>query len=150
MSHANQLISALSLLLQQESARNHQDLCLALKNQGYIVTQSTVSRLLRKLGAVKGLNAQNESVYQLPTKLSPALTMATDFNQLVLSITHNEQLIVIHTTPGSANMIARVLDLNRAPCYILGTIAGDDTILVIPVSVMTLDKSLEEIKKFLT
>lgn len=149
MARDNSLISDLTLLLQQETAHNHHELCEALKNQGHVVTQSTISRLLRKLGAVKGLNARQEMVYLLPKDTTPVLTTAADFHKLVLSINHNEHLIMLHTTPGSANMIARILDLNRATCHILGTIAGDDTIIVVPTSITTLDLTLQAIKKIM-
>ena len=140
MAYSSQLITAMHQLLQQESIQNHQQLAELLKRQGFTVNQSTISRLLRKLGAMKGLNAKHEIVYLLPKEPRPS---APEVGKLVSSINHNEQLIVIQTSPGSANMIARLLDLNQTKCQILGTIAGDDTILVIPTSVKNLEKSLD-------
>ena len=148
------LINTIAQILRQEQVHNHQELCDILHKQGFDVTQSSISRILRKLGAMKGINAAQESVYVLPKEaLSKELgpfSPPTDFTPLILSIAQNEQLIVINTTPGSANMIAHLLDRNRTQCHVLGTIAGDDTILVIPTSVVKLTETLQAVSQFLS
>ena len=149
MSRTKQLSMALTALLQRENANTHQELCESLKIQGFSVTQSTVSRLLRKLGAIKGFNAKQEPVYLLAKK-SPSITSnTTELKKLILNISHNEQVIVIQTTPGSANLIAHLLDFHRSQCYILGTLAGDDTILVIPTSTTIIADCLRAIEELM-
>jgi transcriptional regulator of arginine metabolism len=61
----------------------------------------------------------------------------------------NETLVVIFTSPGSASMVARVLDYNQITTEILGTLAGDDTIFVAPKSVKDTLKLKAEIKGLL-
>jgi len=146
MRRDNNLVEALKKILQQENAKNHQEIAVGLKKQGYNVNQSTISRLLRKVHAIKGLNAKQQTVYKLALPHHEALTTVT-YSHLVLKITHNEHLIIIHTTPGSASMIAQMLDAHHSDCHILGTIAGDDTILVVPSSILTLKKTLEATKQ---
>jgi transcriptional regulator of arginine metabolism len=145
MSRSNDLTQAIKALLLQENMQTHEEIADILKKQGYNVNQSTISRLLRKMGAIKGLNAELQQVYLLPKETS-TLPPTLALSRLIRRIDHNEQLIIIHTTPGSANVIARMLDLHSTQCQILGTIAGDDTILIVPNSVSTLNVTISEIK----
>ncbi len=126
---------AIRALLEDGFSGTQEDLCEALGGQGFVVNQSTVSRTLRKLGAVKSLE-EGGVVYRLPqqagfTRYSGAL------DTLVRSIEANESTIVIHTVPGSASFVAEFLDHARLP-DLLGTIAGDDTIFVVPKSIRTI------------
>jgi transcriptional regulator of arginine metabolism len=99
-----------------------------LEKSGYKVTQSTISRDLRRLGAVRVISANRQAIYRLSSdEGSPIKT--TSFSNLVLDIKANGTLVVIHTSPGSASLVARHLDHIR-PGGILGTLAGDDTIFV--------------------
>ena len=70
-------------------------------------------------------------VYCLPSELSVPAT-SSPLKNLVLDIDHNDFVIVIKTSPGAAQLIARLLDSIGKPEGILGTIAGDDTIFVTP------------------
>ena len=81
-----------------------------------------------------------ETVYCLPNELSVPNT-SSPLKNLVLDIDHNELLIVIKTSPGAAQLIARLLDSVGKAEGILGTIAGDDTIFVTP----TLDINIKEL-----
>lgn len=148
MNRSNQLLHAIKELLLQEQMHTHEEIAHILRKQGYVINQSTVSRLLRKIGAVKGLNVHQQQVYLLPKE---TLKISTDLalDKLVHGISHNEQLIIIHTAPGSANVIAHLLDMHREHCHILGTIAGDDTILVVPYKIASLDSTIKKIEKLL-
>ena len=95
------------------------------------VNQSKVSRMLSKFGAVRTRNTRMEMVYCLPSELSVPNTRSS-LKDLVLDIDHNNMLIVIRTTPGAAQLIARLLDSVSKMEGILGNIAGDDTIFVTP------------------
>lgn len=148
MSRSNKLLQAVKELLLQEKMHTHEQIADILKKQGYVINQSTISRLLRKIGAIKGLNAAQQQVYLLP-KETPKIASDLVLDKLVQSITHNEQLIIIHTAPGSANVIAHLVDMHREQCHILGTIAGDDTILVVPCKITALEFTLKNIEKLL-
>jgi len=120
-----------------------EEICEELKKDGYHVTQSTVSRCLRKLGAVRAVESDGRIVYRI-SELSPPMVRAS-LNELVLDIVSNGSIVVIRTSPGSASLVARHLDHHR-PGGILGTIAGDDTIFVAPASTRKVQHAIDEIK----
>lgn len=142
------LTIALQDYLAEESASTQEDICRALEQQGFEVNQSKISRLLRKLGAVKIKNERGEIGYWLPKEPPPPEPSGT-VSSLILSILANETLVVIHTSPGSASLIARLLDYRQKETEIIGTVAGDDTIFVVPASTKRIDKTLQEVKSLL-
>lgn len=129
-------------------ASTQEDICLVLEKQGYEINQSKASRLLRKIGAIKVVNSRGQTVYSLPREPAPP-SMNMPLRGLILDIVSNETLVVIYTSPGSASVVARVLDYNQITTEILGTIAGDDTIFVAPKSIKEIHKLTEEIKGLL-
>jgi transcriptional regulator of arginine metabolism len=142
------LTHALRTLLLGRKASTQEDICSVLEKQGYEINQSKASRLLRKIGAIKVINSRGQTVYSLPREPAPP-SMNTPLRGLILDIVSNETLVVIYTSPGSASMVARVLDYNQITTEILGTIAGDDTIFVAPKSIKDIHKLTEEIKGLL-
>ncbi len=146
--HSETLGEALRSLLMSRQASTQEEICIALEKLGYDVNQSKASRLLRKIGAIKVVNERDETVYSLPREPGPP-SMNTPLRDLILDIVANESLVVIFTSPGSASMVARVLDYNQISTQILGSIAGDDTIFVAPKSVKNIQKILAEIKEIL-
>ncbi|MBK9041328.1 MAG: arginine repressor [Bdellovibrionales bacterium] len=133
------------VLTTQEDLRNQ------LESEGFSTTQTTVSRDLRRLGAVKMLDDQGHTVYRLISSEAPpalAENVKSALQGLVVEMKHNGSLIVIRTEPGSASLIARELDIHR-PAEILGTIAGDDTVFVAPPHIKNLDRVFSALKKFL-
>ena len=134
-----------NLLLHGASA-TQETMCSALLAKGHRVNQSKMSRLLRKINAIKFKNEQGEMVYHLPHDATPP-SINTALSELVIDIVANETTIIISTSPGSASLIARILDHKK--CQILGTIAGDDAIFVAPESIHTLEQTLGLIKSYL-
>ena len=126
---SDQLTKAFKELLNQERFASQSEIVEALKNQGFqTINQSKVSRMLSKFGAVRARNTKS------PLK------------NLVLDIDHNDFVIVIKTSPGAAQLIARLLDSIGKPEGILGTIAGDDTIFVTPTKNTTIKALLAQIQ----
>jgi len=106
-----------------------------LKKQGFDnISQSKISRMLSKFGAVRTRNARQEMVYCLPAELGVP-TAKSPLRQLVIDIEYNEVMIIIRTSPGAAQLIARLLDSLSKSDGVLGTIAGDDTIFIAPTNV---------------
>ncbi|WP_341502960.1 transcriptional regulator ArgR [Gallaecimonas sp. GXIMD4217] len=141
------LVKAFKQLLKEESCGSQSEIVKALQAQGFDnISQSKVSRMLTKFGAVRTRNARQEMVYCLPPELGVP-TASSQLKQLVLDIDHNESVVVIKTSPGSAQLIARLLDSFTKADGILGTIAGDDTILVAPTKVSQLDKTLQMLQE---
>jgi len=129
------LTQAFKGLLKQEQFGSQGDIVDALKKQGFDnISQSKVSRMLSKFGAVRTRNARQEMVYCLPAELGVP-TAKSPLRQLVIDIEYNEVMIIIRTSPGAAQLIARLLDSLSKSDGVLGTIAGDDTIFIAPTNV---------------
>lgn len=141
------LLEAFKVLLMGRNATTQEAICEALQEQGFEINQTKVSRLLRKIGAAKVVNAKGEVAYSLPREPSPP-TPNTPLRHLIVEVVANETMIVILTSPGSASMVGRVLDYQKE-IEILGTVAGDDTIFVVPKSIKDTKKVAEKIKKVL-
>ena len=126
------LTKAFKELLAQERFGSQSEIVSALQEQGFThINQSKVSRMLTQFGAVRTRNTRMEMVYCLPNELSVPNT-SSPLKNLVLDVDFNDYLIVIKTSPGAAQLIARLLDSVGKADGILGTIAGDDTIFVTP------------------
>lgn len=141
----NPVIEALQELLHNRIAETQEDICHELEKKGFDVNQTKVSRLLRKVGAVKVKNERGIVVYSLPNEPGPP-TLRTPLRDLIIDITRNEALVVIYTHPGIASMVARLLDYNKTTSQILGTIAGDDVVFVAPKSLSKIQEMEREIK----
>lgn len=141
------LTRAFKELLNQERFGSQSEIVDALKKQGFTgINQSKISRMLSKFGAVRTRNTKMEMVYCLPNELSVPNT-SSPLKNLVLDVDRNAMLIIIKTTPGAAQLIARLLDSIGKSEGILGTIAGDDTIFVTPTNDKPIDELLQNIQR---
>lgn len=141
---AMQRLNALRGLLTEGKISTQEELVQELRAQQFEVTQSTISRDLSRLGAVKARDASGRIVYRLPEDQPTSAPIPTDLKGLVTNVEHNGSLIVILTTPGSASLVAHQLDKTK-PEGILGTIAGDDTIFVAPRSTKMIGETIAAI-----
>jgi transcriptional regulator of arginine metabolism len=105
---------------------SQQRLVALLEARGHRVTQATVSRDLQALGAVKDDNGY--AIVAAPAADSPGPARA--LNDLALSLQASGNLVVIHTPPGAAQLLAAVLD-SYPVAGLIGTVAGDDTVLAV-------------------
>jgi transcriptional regulator of arginine metabolism len=101
------------------------DLVRELKKAGFSVTQATASRDLEEIGAVRGSGG-----YRLGANSDDALARVLNNDSLILSIESSGNLAVVRTPPGAAQLLASSLD-HSGMKSIIGTIAGDDTVLVV-------------------
>ena len=124
----NDRLEVLRSLLAEGKLSTQDELRMKLEKQKFRVTQSTISRDLRRIGAVRAVNAEGITVYRLPDAAG-AEAAATAAADTVRSVQSNGPMVVIHTLPGLASMVARHIDMRRSGDY-LGTIAGDDTVFV--------------------
>ncbi|ALS34197.1 transcriptional regulator of arginine metabolism [Pseudoalteromonas nigrifaciens] len=140
------LVKAFKALLKEENFGSQGDIVDSLKEQGFDnISQSKVSRMLSKFGAVRTRNAKQEMVYCLPAEMGVP-TAKSPLRQLVIDIMHNEMMIIIRTSPGAAQLIARLLDSLGKADGVLGTIAGDDTIFIAPAKISEIDLTLERVR----
>lgn len=110
-------------------------LARALARRGVAVTQATVSRDVRRLGLVKTSNAQGAYRYTVANG-APAANPSTEenlrnaFREFVTALENGEAFFLVKTLPGRANAVGIAIDEARRP-ELAGTLAGDDTILVL-------------------
>jgi transcriptional regulator of arginine metabolism len=122
---------AILRLVRERDLATHAEVAEALRGEGIVAVQTTVSRDIAQLGLVKVRNADGRLVYALPgaddlNRLS-ALTAA--LRRWVLALTPTGNLVVIETPSGHANALAQVIDDARL-ADVAGTVAGDNTIFV--------------------
>ncbi|MDR1602857.1 MAG: ArgR family transcriptional regulator [Tannerella sp.] len=129
-------------IVREEIIRSQDDLLRSLCDKGFNVTQATLSRDTKHLKIIKRHDANGLYVYTLP-EANPAANETTAPKPL--RIEFSGSLAVIKTRPGYAMGIASDIDAHALD-EILGTIAGDDTILIIPRE----DYSREEVTVALT
>ena len=122
-------------LLDQHLVANQSQLVELLAGDGVEATQATVSRDLDELGAIK-VRSGGESVYAIPDlpkdQVAPEDHLRRVMGDWVVEVAHSANIVVLRTPPGSAHVVASALD--RAGLdEIVGTVAGDDTIMAIAV-----------------
>ncbi len=125
-----------------------------LAEEGYPATQATVSRDLKAIGAIKSKGPDGEAVYGLGESLSDASHLRTrtlrgHLHAFVTGIDGSLNLTVVRTQPSAAPTVAAALDALDLD-GVLGTVAGDDTVLIVnrdptggPVFATTLEKILK-------
>ena len=124
-------------LIESQAIANQQALVDQLAAEGVIATQATVSRDLEDLGAIKVRMPGGESAYAIPAlpkeQRAPEYHLRRVFGDWVVEVATSDNLVVIRTPPGSAHVVASALDRSGL-AGILGTVAGDDTILIVVAS----------------
>ena len=129
-----QRLMAIKHLIGSRKISSQEELVILLEQEGYKITQATLSRDLKYLKVAKVPDVETGYKYVIPEvvqKLDNALPVNEDFPVSgVESIEFSGQMAIMKTRPGFANGIASVID-SHGPYEILGTIAGDDTILLI-------------------
>lgn len=101
------------------------DLVKELRKAGFRVTQATASRDLEEIGAVRASEG-----YRLASTTDDSLSRVLSNEKLILSVESSGNLAVVRTPPGGAQLLASNLDHSGIKS-IIGTIAGDDTVLVV-------------------
>lgn len=118
----------------------------ALGKAGCAVTQATLSRDLRELGIAKVTDELGRPRYVLPgqARREPGEALAATLGRLARAVTAAQNVVVIHSELGSAAAIARALDRAEHP-LVIGTLAGDDTCLVITLTASDAELLAEEL-----
>lgn len=123
-------------LLHRESLGSQQEIARRLEQLGHSVTQTTISRDLAALGAIKSAPSGEREVYALPREESLEGSAPDEIRTILVSrleafvvdMAPSGNLLVIKTLPGAAPTVAAALD-RASKLGLLGTIAGDDTVL---------------------
>jgi transcriptional regulator of arginine metabolism len=121
-------------LLETHSVSNQAQLVELLAREGVDATQTTVSRDLEEIGAVKVRVPGGETVYALPElpvrQVAPEDHLRRVMGEWVVEVAHSANLVILRTPPGSAHVVGSALDRSGFE-GVIGTVAGDDTVLVV-------------------
>lgn len=145
-------IETLKMLISSQELGSQEALLKALKKEGFVLTQATLSRDLKQLKVAKAASMNGKYLYVLPNEtMYKRVTSSKRASEMLqssgfVSINFSGQLAVIKTRPGYASAIAYNLDSQDLP-NILGSIAGDDTIFLAIKQGVTHQDILEDLSQ---
>jgi transcriptional regulator of arginine metabolism len=132
--------SRIAGVLAANAVRSQGELAQLLAADGVAVTQATLSRDLEEMGALKVRHPEGGTVYAVPDEApGPVLRALSDASdgrvsrlaaELIVSAEASANLVVARTPPGGAQLLASAIDRAGLP-DVLGTVAGDDTVLLV-------------------
>lgn len=121
-------------LIAQNTVTSQATLVELLETEGHPVTQATVSRDLDAIGAVKQRDDDGADYYVIASNATPMseveLRLMRSINDFVDEIAVSGDIVVLHTPPGAAHLVAGAIDAAGLE-GIVGTVAGDDTLMVV-------------------
>lgn len=120
-------------LVRREPLGSQDEIRRRLADLGLPATQSTISRDLEELGLVRVRGTGGELHYATPEETRPASPgngLRALLREFAAGVDHSGNLVLVTTPPGAAMAVARVIDESSVP-GVLGTVAGDDTIIVV-------------------
>ncbi len=134
MSTKAQRQQALIRIIENAEVSSQTQLQKLLAKEGIKATQVTVSRDLEEVGAIKVRSSSGDTVYAIAS-FEPARRATNDqlrrvMSEWVAEVSNSGQMVVLRTPPGCAHVVASALD-RAAPNGLLGTVAGDDTIICV-------------------
>lgn len=146
MNGKKERLESIRQIIQKEIIGNQEELLNKLNERGFSVTQATLSRDIKLLNIVKIADSEGNYVYRLPdySVFIQSSTEKVDHP----SIEFSGGLAVVKTRPGYAMGIASDID-THAPREILATIAGDDTILIVPREGMSRSEIVKALEPFI-
>jgi transcriptional regulator of arginine metabolism len=131
-------------LIRGKSVHTQEELARALRAIGIQATQVTLSRDIRELGLIK----TSEGYAQVASESAPSPDLASLAREFVRDVRQAQNLLVLRTPAGHANAFAVALDQADWP-EVTGTIAGDDTVLIVAPDLKTAEALRAKFLKFL-
>lgn len=147
----NDRLEALRMIISSQELGSQDELLTALKNEGFQLTQATLSRDLKQLKVAKAATMRGNYVYVLPNDtMYKRVSTPHSIREMMevpgfMSINFSGNIGVIRTRPGYASSIAYNIDNNHID-EILGTIAGDDTIFIVTKQGVTKTEVIEALR----
>ena len=118
-------------LISKTEVTTQEMLCNLLQDAGFKVTQATVSRDIKELQLIKTQTPTGKYKYtQLKDSSMITERFARIYKESIISIANAHNIVVIKCLPGCANAAAEAIDSSSMP-YVVGTVAGDNTIMVV-------------------
>jgi len=144
---------AIRNIIREYAVENQEELLNLLKSKGFEVTQATLSRDMKQLKIIKSPNVEGNYIYTLSKENNYANIPDQEKTKEqtpygFATIEFSGQLAVMKTRPGYASAIASDIDA-KAQHEIMGTIAGDDTILIIPRERVTKKEIIDVLSGFI-
>lgn len=152
MGNKSSRLEAIKMIISGQAISNQEELLRELARAGFKLTQATLSRDLKQLKVVKATDAAGKYMYMLPhsplyRRVSDTHLTASALQQAgALSVKFSGNLAVVHTLPGYASHIAYDID-NKKFDEILGTLAGDDTIILVLAEGVTPEAVLRQLAR---
>ena len=135
--------SKIKELVSNSEVSSQEDLCRLLESNGFETTQATLSRDLHELGIVR---IPSETGFKYVFHLEDNdIALKQLIGMEIINVLHNESAVIVKTMPGRAQGVAVYLDRIKES-NIIGTVAGDDSIIIIPDSHKNVAKLVEKIK----
>ena len=141
--------AAILRLVHEQPISTQSELVDALRSEGHEVVQTTVSRDVHELGLIKVRHANGRLVYAYPEESGFAQEVSDAVARWALTVEPSGNLVVVTTPYGYASPLAQAIDVARHP-HIAGTVAGENTVLVIarePVSGAELAEELRQYRQ---
>jgi transcriptional regulator of arginine metabolism len=135
-------------IVEHRAVETQEELAEALREAGFPVTQATVSRDIKRMQLVKIALPDGRYRYALPTRpstLDPEGKLSRMLNEVFVAIDSAENLVVMRTIPGHAHAVAFLFD-SIDFSEVIGTVAGDDTILFVSRSREDADHFIGRVK----
>ena len=139
-----QRLSIIRKIIRTEFISSQEELITRLHQHGVQITQSTLSRDLKFMHIAKVPHKEKGYIYVLPNNAHSDLDVSTNVSDNILDIAFSGNMCVITTKPGYASAISVPIDSRVIP-EILGTIAGDNTILLILREGFQMDSLMEQL-----
>ncbi len=120
-------------IITDEAVETQEQLLSLLEQRGFVATQATISRDIKQLHLVKAPAGQGKYRYAVSdhgNKINIANKQQTIFRESIMKVDYAQNLVVLHTMVGLANGAAAALDGMKID-QLIGTLAGDDTVLLI-------------------
>lgn len=136
MKNKSNRLDAIKIIISSQEVGSQEELLQELAKEGFALTQATLSRDLKQLKVAKAASMNGNYVYVLPNNtmykrmVEPHRASELLMHNGFISIAFSANLAVIRTRPGYASSLAYDIDMHDFP-EILGTIAGDDTIMMV-------------------
>ena len=141
----NERHAAILRLVHEQPLSTQTELADALRREGYEVVQTTVSRDIHELGLIKVRHASGRLVYAFPEDGAYSEELSEALTRWALTVEASGNLVVMTTPYGYASALAQAVDVARRP-HIAGTIAGENTVLLISREPLTGAELADELR----
>lgn len=144
MNQKSKRLSIIRKIIRSEYISSQEELIKRLEECGVQITQSTLSRDLKYMHVAKVPHKEKGYIYILPNNSRDDLVISTNISDNITDIAFSGNMCVISTKPGYASAISVPID-SKGISEILGTIAGDNTILLILRDGFDMDSLMEQL-----